>query len=89
MTTIGPVQLSDDQMRRSIALLEARRQRLGEDAACDENLAATLSHRLRSLPPVRTEVVAEVRARLEAGAGPSPGEVAWQILIGAPAGSPG
>ena len=89
MTTTSLVQLSDDQMRRSIALLEARRQRLGEDAACDENLAATLSRRLVSLPPVRTEVVAAVRARLEAGAGPSSGEVAWQILVGAPAGLPG
>jgi hypothetical protein len=75
-------------MRRSIALLEARRQRLGEDAACDEDLAATLSLRLLSLPSVRSDVVAAVRARLAAGAGPSSGEVAWQILVGAPAGSP-
>ena len=82
------VQLSDYQMRHSLALLEARRQRLGGDAVCDEELAALLSLRIASLPPVRSELVAAVRARLVAGDGPSSHDLASQILVGAPAGSP-
>jgi hypothetical protein len=65
------VQLTDSQITRTLAALPG---------GCHATLAGDLARVLSALPEVRTDVVAEVRARLDAGEQPSSEDVAARIL---------
>ena len=65
------MQVTDVQIFRSLATLPG---------GCRANLAGDLARVLSALPEVRTDVVAEVRARIDAGQQPSPDVLAARIL---------
>ena len=65
------MQVSDAQITRSLSSLPG---------GCDATLAVDLARILSALPEVRNDVVAAVRARLDAGSGPSCDDLAAHIL---------
>lgn len=65
------VQVSDAQISRSLEALPG---------GCHESLAGDLARILSALPEVRSDIVAEVRARLDAGAAPTPADLAARII---------